>query len=60
MIGKFGIIHKTSIDGKPWWIVYASTWRGKQFVSKHRRYSEAVRATSWYEKNPPQLGYVIK
>ena len=56
---KYEIITKTALDGKTWRVVVTKTWRGTQFVSKHKTLKEARAAIAWYKENPPQLGYVI-
>ena len=41
-------------------VVGVKTWRGIQFVSKHKTKTEANNAVKDYKKNPPIIGNVIK
>lgn len=56
---KYEIISKTAADGKSWRMVVTKTWRGTQFVSKHKTLKEARQAIEWYKDHPPLIGYVI-
>lgn len=56
----YAVISKTALDGKLWHVVIAKTWRGTQFVSKHKTLKAARAAIESYRDNPPVLGHVMR
>lgn len=56
---EYKVITKTALDGKVWRVVVARTWRGLQFVSKHKTVKAARAAVESYKQNPPLLGHVM-
>lgn len=60
MNADYTIFRKSFADNVIWWVVGVKTWRGIQFVSKHKTKTEANNAVKDYKKNPPIIGNVIK